>query len=429
VITPFTLRYLSDANGGRFDACSADTEASLARILAVATALGNTDADACRLGLGVPSPEWGTAVEKALRALGELGEGSLTFADADVTLIAAEGTPASVFDRVIGELEASLPDVFALHAVLPVPEGIEENEGPPEFTATLSPEGLVQLRGRLGDSEAQRMADSYAKARCGASSVHSAARTAEGLPMDWPLRVLTGIEALSRLKNGVVTVTPDNIEIRGMTHQEEAKADITGMLSERLGGAEAYVIDITYRAPPTPQREILITPEMCEAQIAEAQRTYGKITFEPGSATIAETSVDTMNAIADILKECGEIEMEIQGNTDSQGRTSMNQELSQGRAQSVLNELQARRVLTLGYVATGYGEEEPIADNSTEEGREANRRIEFRLILPEPTAIEAESTLDAVAVSAAEKATSTISDDETEADEANAGQEEPTGDE
>ena len=57
----------------------------------------------------------------------------------------------------------------------------------------------------------------------------------------------------------------------------------------------------------------------------------------------------------------------------------MNQQLSQQRADAVLNALMERRVLTGRITAIGYGEEQPIADNETEEGREANRRIEFKL--------------------------------------------------
>ena len=48
----------------------------------------------------------------------------------------------------------------------------------------------------------------------------------------------------------------------------------------------------------------------------------------------------------------------------------MNQQLSQDRAQSVLNELRARRILTASYTARGYGEANPIATNKTEDGRE-----------------------------------------------------------
>lgn len=394
VITPFTLRYLIDDNGARFDACSADTEQARARILAAANAAGGNGGASCVLGLGVPSPKWAEAAALGISKLAEIGKGSITFADADITLVAAEGTPSATFDRVVGELQAALPRVFALHAVLPVAEG-QNNAGPPEFTATLSPEGLVQLRGRLNDETMQRMADAYAKARFGSSSVYSAARTAEDLPADWPIRVLSGIEALSRLSNGVVSVTPEAITVRGISHDEDAQATIAGFLSDRLGDAKSYSLDITYEAPPPPADEPM-TPEMCESQIAEVQRSTGKITFEPGSATIAASSLDTMNAIATILSDCGEIRLEIQGHTDSQGRESMNQALSQDRAQTVLNELRSRRVLTSTYTAKGYGESVPIAENDTEEGREANRRIEFRLIQP-GTSKEIPTTLESVA--------------------------------
>jgi OOP family OmpA-OmpF porin len=71
----------------------------------------------------------------------------------------------------------------------------------------------------------------------------------------------------------------------------------------------------------------------------------------------------------------------------------MNEQLSQERATAVLDALRARRVPVSSFAAKGYGEADPIADNGTAEGREANRRIEFRLIVPEtapeePTALE-----------------------------------------
>ncbi len=72
--------------------------------------------------------------------------------------------------------------------------------------------------------------------------------------------------------------------------------------------------------------------------------------------------------------------MEIGGYTDSQGREEMNTSLSQQRADSVRAALLARRVLTGNISSKGYGEADPIADNDTAEGREANRRIEFKLL-------------------------------------------------
>ena len=140
VITPFTLRFVVEDGGARFDACSADTEEARSLIVAAAQAAGLSDPADCVIGLGVPTPQWGKAGSLAIAALGRLGAGSVSFADADISLIAAQGTPEDLFDDVIGELDAALPQVFALKAVLPPPVD-ESGDGPviPEFVATLSP--------------------------------------------------------------------------------------------------------------------------------------------------------------------------------------------------------------------------------------------------------------------------------------------------
>jgi len=151
-------------------------------------------------------------------------------------------------------------------------------------------------------------------------------------------------------------------------------------------------VNVTYQKQLDPVLG-LPTPDECEAEIG-AIVAAGKINFEPGSATIDASALGTMDDIATVLKRCGDLQLEIQGYTDSQGREEMNLALSQSRAESVLNELRARRVLTSSFKAVGYGEESPVADNSTEAGREANRRIEFRLIRAEADQASDESTLE-----------------------------------
>ena len=412
VITPFTLRFEIDAEGARFDACSADTEAAADRILKAGITAGAPESADCTIGLGVPSPNWGRAVALTIDALRRLGQGSITFADADITLLAAPGTEATTFDRVVGELENALPDVFALTAKLPKVE--DPDAGPPEFTATLSPEGQVQLRGRLSNEGLRDLADSYAKSHFGSDNVYTAARLDETLPGDWATRVLTGLEAMASLANGSVKVTPDRLEVMGNTGNKEANTTVASLLADKLGEGADYSIDITYQEKLDPIAG-LPTPEECEAEIREILK-IGKITFEPGSATIDASALGTMDDIAEVLKNCGDIRLEIQGYTDSQGRESMNLSLSQSRAESVLNELRARRVLTSSFVAKGYGEENPIADNKTEEGREANRRIEFRLIQP-----EAETPEDETALESAEETGDTTAEEIGESDETEEG--------
>ena len=390
VITPFTLRFVSEEGGTRFDACSADTDEARDRIVAAAREAGLTGKANCLVGMGVPTPNWAKAAEQAIGAVKELGGGVVTFSDADISLVALEGTPQGQFDNVVGALESSLPEVFALHAVLPEPPE-ETTPETPEFTATLSPEGMVQLRGRIATAAERKLVDSFARARFTSDGVHMSARVAEGLPEGWTFRVLTALDALSYLTNGVVRVSPDEMHISGLTGQAEAGSAISGMFSEKLGEGAQYTIDVDYREELDPVAS-LPTPEECEARIATIQEAR-KISFEPGSANIDADGSDIMDDIAEILKTCGEITMEIGGHTDSQGREVMNQQLSQERAQTVLNELRMRRVLTASISAVGYGESQPIADNGTEEGREANRRIEFKVILPVEI-VEEQTTLE-----------------------------------
>ena len=390
VITPFTLRFELDDEGARFDACSADTEGARIRILSAATRAGVNGTPRCTVGLGVPTPQWGEAVEQAIGAIATLGGGSVAFADADITLFALPGSDQSNFDRVVGELENSLPAVFALHAKLP--KVLDPNEGPPEFTATLSPEGQVQLRGRVSDVALRELADSYAKARFGSSKVYTAARIVDDLPADWAPRVLTALEALSALSNGSVLMTPDTLSITGNTGNPDASTEIATLLAGKLGEGAEYDVDVVYEEKLDPVLG-LPTPDECEAEIGDVLTT-GKINFEPGSATIDASALGIMDQIAEVLQRCGDLPLEIQGYTDSQGGEAMNRSLSQSRAESVLNELRARKVLTGTFTAKGYGEVSPIADNATEAGREANRRIEFRLIRPKTIPSPAQTTLE-----------------------------------
>ncbi|RMD90748.1 MAG: BON domain-containing protein [Alphaproteobacteria bacterium] len=392
VVTPFTLRFLIDDAGARFDACTAHDEKGRERILAAARAAGLAGEASCTLGLGVPSPRWAEAVEMAIGALARLGGGSVTFSDGDVTLIARDTTPPELFDRVVGELESNLPPAFSLHAVLPEPVDTAagpEGEDTPQFLATLSPEGLLQLRGRVPDQRIRDAVIGFARARFSGADVYGAMRVDAELPDGWPKRVLTALEALAHLEHGAAVVQPEHVEIRGTTSEEDGKAEISRILSAELGEAQNFAIEVKYVPPPEPE-ETLPSPQECVDRI-NAILAESKITFAPGSADITPEAGDTLDRIAKAMRGCEHVPMEIGGHTDSQGRESMNLRLSQNRADAVLNALLARRVDTRNLTAKGYGESRPIAPNDTEEGREANRRIEFRLIEPETATAEAEA--------------------------------------
>ncbi|WP_240790346.1 OmpA family protein [Rhodobacter sp. SY28-1] len=375
VITPFTLRFVVDAEGPRFDSCSADTERARTQILRAATAAGVQGAPVCQVGLGTPTPRWADAVSLAMRAVTELGAASITFSDADVTLLASADVPQATFDKVVGELETGLPDVFSLTSTLEKKEAA--TQGPAEFTAVLGENGKVELRGRVTDEMQRQAVDAFAKSAFAGADVLTATRVDAGLPDGWAIRVLAGLKALAEVDNGKLLVRADLVEVTGVTGSTTARGRITQILSEELGQGETFRVNVRYDEALDPLAA-LPTPEECVADVnAVIART--KITFTPASAEIATTARPVLDELAGILTNCPAMQMEIGGHTDSQGSEGGNLSLSQARAEAVLLALQGRRVDVSGMTALGYGEAQPIADNGSEEGREANRRIEFVL--------------------------------------------------
>ncbi len=110
-----------------------------------------------------------------------------------------------------------------------------------------------------------------------------------------------------------------------------------------------------------------------------------KITFDSGilfgfdSSELTYASKTNIAELAETLKKYEDTEILIEGHTDSKGSESYNQELSERRAGSVAGELRSLGVAASRISEVGYGEEMPIADNSTEEGRSQNRRVEVAI--------------------------------------------------
>jgi outer membrane protein OmpA-like peptidoglycan-associated protein len=101
------------------------------------------------------------------------------------------------------------------------------------------------------------------------------------------------------------------------------------------------------------------------------------ITFEFGKARLLQSSIDTLNVVADGLVANPEIEVEISGHTDNVGSAKANISLSLRRAESVKQYLVSRGVNSNRITTVGYGFDKPVTTNGTDEGKSKNRRIEF----------------------------------------------------
>jgi outer membrane protein OmpA-like peptidoglycan-associated protein len=124
------------------------------------------------------------------------------------------------------------------------------------------------------------------------------------------------------------------------------------------------------------------------AFIEDAQRpvddktwfSFDRLTFDTGKATLKPESQEQLKNIAEILKAYPKVMIKLGGYTDNTGDPQANLRLSQQRADAVMADLVKLGVDANRMKAEGYGQEHPIADNSTEEGRAKNRRIDIRVV-------------------------------------------------
>ena len=106
----------------------------------------------------------------------------------------------------------------------------------------------------------------------------------------------------------------------------------------------------------------------------------GGVTFASDSANITSSFYSALNGIAQSLNNYPETRIQVNGYTDSTGNDAHNQELSQRRANAVAQYLVAQGVSSSRIVANGFGSSNPIASNSTQEGRLQNRRVEIKIL-------------------------------------------------
>jgi len=106
---------------------------------------------------------------------------------------------------------------------------------------------------------------------------------------------------------------------------------------------------------------------------------FDRLNFASGSATILPESQEQLDNIAAVLKAYPTVTVKVGGYTDNTGDPVANQQLSQARAESVMQALTTKGIAARRLAAEGYGDKHPVADNATPEGRAKNRRIALRV--------------------------------------------------
>ena len=245
-------------------------------------------------------------------------------------------------------------------------------QSPYTFSAVKSDDGSVVVNGWVQNEEQRQRVLARAKAAYGTVTDRTV-RVANGAPnADWETVLNQNIDDLKLLDSGRFSMRDANSEISGMTGIVDLRDAITSRASTLPGYNGTAAIKLA--APATGE---ITSIEVCQTLLDDLKRGK-KINFAYDKAEIrGAESFDLLNALASAANQCSAFKINIEGHTDADGANSYNQRLSEARANLVVAYLSENGVERSRMSAIGYGETKPIADNTTNDGKAQNRRIEF----------------------------------------------------
>jgi outer membrane protein OmpA-like peptidoglycan-associated protein/tetratricopeptide (TPR) repeat protein len=124
-----------------------------------------------------------------------------------------------------------------------------------------------------------------------------------------------------------------------------------------------------------------VTKDVALKNVAVGSKIILKnIFFDFDKATLRPESTNELERLTKLLNDVPTLKIEISGHTDSKGADDYNKKLSNSRAKSVVDYLVSKGISAGRLTFAGYGEEQPISSNDTDEGRQMNRRTEFKIL-------------------------------------------------
>ncbi len=181
---------------------------------------------------------------------------------------------------------------------------------------------------------------------------------------------------------GCSAITVDGNATVACDNKEQWKgAAIGGAIGLVLCGLAGHALfDAEKPTPTLPPPPPPPTPTPTPAPAVKKRIVLRGVNFDFDKSDIRPESRPVLDEAAETLRENPSIRVSVDGHTDSVGTDSYNQALSQRRANAVYRYLVAAGISPGRMEVKGYGESQPVADNSTETGRAQNRRVELRII-------------------------------------------------
>jgi outer membrane protein OmpA-like peptidoglycan-associated protein len=237
-----------------------------------------------------------------------------------------------------------------------------------------APSGLMSL---LGGS-----APSIASAATPAATVVEAARTvgAKQRPSPW----LWALPALFLIPLLAYFMGRGRQDVQSTV---QGTADVPRAVATAGTAAAGALVDralpdsTTLRVPANgfESRLLAYIQDSSQTPGRETWFTFDRLEFDPDSATLRPDASEQLANVAAIMKAYPNVKMTIGGYTDNTADSAHNLELSQSRAHAAMDHIVSQGVDASRLSAEGYGDQHPVADNSTPEGRQQNRRVDIRV--------------------------------------------------
>ena len=162
-----------------------------------------------------------------------------------------------------------------------------------------------------------------------------------------------------------------------IAHNTGGKAETGALVGALAGGATGGLIGNYYDKQA---KELAAIADVQKTENGIVVTLKNEILFETGKADLSAAAQKTLIDLNRVLKKYPENIIEVQGHTDSTGTVEYNNQLSLARAKAVYDFILANGLKTSGLSYVGYGQNVPVADNSTAEGRAKNRRVELKIV-------------------------------------------------
>jgi OmpA-OmpF porin, OOP family len=347
--------------------------AAKSAVMAAADELFSDDnvVDQIRIAAGEPRMDWIGAIKFAMGQLARLERGSVVLDEKSFSIEGEAASPEAYTDLLAANTQ-TLPSSLELAA-----SDVQPPVASPYRFAVARTPSSIALDGYVTSETEHEAIISAVKGKFGRVELADNLVYASGAPENFIQAATVAVHAVSRLAGGHSEISDSAVNIVGAAYYPAAAGSVVDALADSMPQDYDVAVSIMVRQPGQP-----VEPLRCRDRLQEIL-SVGRIEFDGGEAEVSNDSYGILDRVAATLGRCPTATIEVGAHTDSDGSTANNLALSQSRAEAIVEFLVDAGVKRERLNAVGFGEEKPVADNSTAEGKAANRRIEFVLEVPE----------------------------------------------